>query len=46
MTQDPQAMLTEIYVEALLADEELTDLVWEDLDSGKPMTLWPHLPSG
>ncbi len=37
-------MLTEIYIEAL--NEELADLVWEDLDSGKPMTLWPHLPSG
>ena len=26
----PLAMLTEIYIEALLVDEELADLVWED----------------
>jgi len=25
----PQAMLTEIYIEALLVDEELADQVWE-----------------
>ena len=27
-------MLTEIYIEALLVDEELADLVWEAWDSG------------
>ncbi len=27
-------MLTEIYMEALLVDEELADLVWEALDCG------------
>ena len=25
----PQAMLIEIYIEALLVDEEMADLVWE-----------------
>jgi hypothetical protein len=25
----PQAMLTEIYIEALLVDEELADQVWD-----------------
>jgi len=25
----PQAMLTDIYIEALLVDEELADQVWE-----------------
>ena len=29
-----QAMLTEIYIEALLVDEELADLVWDLWDSG------------
>ena len=28
------AMLTEIYIEALLVDEELADLVWEAWDGG------------
>ena len=28
-------MLTEIYIEALLVDEELADQVWEDWDSGE-----------
>ncbi len=28
------AMLTEIYVEALLVDEELADQVWEAWDAG------------
>ena len=28
-------MLTEIYIEALLVDEELADLVWEDWDKGE-----------
>ncbi len=28
-------MLTEIYVEALLVDEELADQVWEAWDSGE-----------
>ena len=27
-------MLTERYIEALLVDEELADLVWEALDAG------------
>ena len=27
-------MLTELYVEALLVDEELADLVWEAWDAG------------
>ena len=27
-------MLTEIYIEALLVDEVLADLVWEALESG------------
>jgi len=29
-----QAMLTEIYIEALLVDEELADLVWELSEAG------------
>ncbi len=28
-------MLTEIYIEALLADEELADQVWADWDAGE-----------
>ncbi len=28
-------MLTEIYIEALLVDEELADLVWEAWDAGE-----------
>ena len=28
-------MLTEIYMQALLVDEELADLVWEAWDSGE-----------
>ncbi len=31
----PQAMLTEIYIEALLVDEELADQVWEAWDAGE-----------
>ena len=27
-------MLTELYIEALLVDEELADLVWEAWDAG------------
>ncbi len=30
-----QAMLTEIYIEALLVDEELADQVWEAWDVGE-----------
>ncbi len=30
----PQSMLTEIYIEALLVDEEMADLVWEAWDMG------------
>jgi len=29
----PQAMLTEIYIEALLVDEEAADQVWEAWDA-------------
>ncbi len=28
-------MLTEIYIEALLVDEELADQAWEEWDTGK-----------
>ncbi len=28
-------MLTELYIEALLVDEELAELVWEAWDAGK-----------
>ena len=31
----PLAMLTEIYIEALLVDEALADQVWEAWDSGE-----------
>ena len=31
----PQAMLTEIYIEALLVDGELADQVWEAWDKGQ-----------
>ena len=31
----PQAMLTRLYIEALLVDEELADWVWEAWDAGK-----------
>ena len=31
----PQAMLTEIYIEALLVDEVLADQVWQAWDAGK-----------
>ena len=31
----PQAMLTEIYIEALLVDEELADQVWEGWNKGE-----------
>ena len=30
----PKSMLTELYIEALLVDEDLADLVWEAWDSG------------
>ncbi len=30
----PTAMLTGLYVDALLVDEELVDLVWEALEVG------------
>ena len=30
-----QAMLTEAYIEALLVDEELADMVWELWDQGE-----------
>ena len=30
----PQAMLSDIYLEALLVDEELADQVWDAWDSG------------
>ncbi len=37
-----QAVLTEIYIEALLVDEELADQVWEDWDAGEidDQTTW------
>ncbi len=31
----PQAILTKIYIEALLVDEELADQVWKGWDSGE-----------
>ena len=31
----PQAMLTDIYIEALLVDEEQADQVWEAWDEGE-----------
>ena len=34
-TGHPQTMLTEIYIEALLVDEDLADHVWEDWDKGE-----------
>ncbi len=33
--RNSMAMLTEIYIEALLVDEELADLVWEAWDKGE-----------
>ena len=36
-------MLTELYIEALLVDEELADRVWEAWDAGElaePVALW------
>ncbi len=33
-------MLTEIYIEALLVDEELADQVWEAWDEGEISTSW------
>ena len=33
-------MLTEIYVEALLVDEELADQVWEAWDEGEISDFW------
>ncbi len=32
---NPQAMLTRLYIEALLVDEELADQVWEALMAGE-----------
>ena len=32
---DSEGMLTEIYIEALLVDEELADEVWEVWDAGE-----------
>ena len=34
-TGHPQAMLTDIYIEAVLVDEELADQVWEAWDKGE-----------
>jgi hypothetical protein len=34
MAGHTEAMLTEIYIEALLVDEELADQVWEASDRG------------
>ena len=41
-------MLTELYIEALLVDEVLADLVWEFWDAGEisdqvAALLWTHL---
>ena len=38
----PQAMLTEIYIEALLADEELADQAWDagEIDDVVAYTAW------
>ncbi len=33
-------MLAEIYIEALLADEEAADQVWEAWDGGEVSTYW------
>ena len=33
-------MLTEIYIEALLVDEELADQVWEAWDKGEISDFW------
>ena len=33
-------MLTEIYIEALLVDEEAADQVWEGWDTGDISTYW------
>ena len=33
-----QAMLTEIYIEALLVDEDMADQVWEAWDMGEILT--------
>jgi hypothetical protein len=33
-------MLTEIYIEALLVDEDLADQVWEAWDRGDISTYW------
>ncbi len=35
-----QAMLTEIYIKALLVDEDLADQVWEAWDKGEISDLW------
>ncbi len=42
----PAAMLTEIYIEALLVDEELADQVWEAWNAGEiddAVALWAWL---
>ena len=36
----PQAMLTEIYIEALLVNEGLADQVWEAWVAGEISTYW------
>jgi len=35
LASHPLAILTEIYIEALLVDEELADQVWEAWDAGE-----------
>ncbi|VUX56282.1 protein of unknown function [uncultured Woeseiaceae bacterium] len=35
-----QAMLTRIYIEALLVDEDLADQVWEAWDKGEISDSW------
>ena len=39
-TGHPLAMLTEIYIEALLVNEELADQVWEAWDKGEIGDFW------
>jgi len=40
------AMLTEIYIEALLVDEELADQVWEAWDVGEIDDQWRYWLGG
>jgi len=44
----PQAMLTEIYIEALLVDEELADQVWVlgRLSNKEAINAWMRIAAG